>query len=298
MRQRFYEVADELVADDPRVVLVMADIGVAAVGDHERVVNVGIREQLMVGVASGLALEGYRPIAHSYAPFLVQRPWEQLKLDLGHQGVGAVLVSVGASYDAASAGRTHQAPEDVALLSTLPGWTIHVPGHGAEMESHLRRAVAEDGNAYIRLEALSNRASHDSSGSVVAVREGTPDSPVVLAVGPMLDQVMEALAGIDVTVAYTSTVRPLDLGGVRDLALGRTTFAIVEPYLEGTSHFELSRALSDRPVRLGSFGYRRIESRRYGTAEEHRRAHGLDGGGLRERLTTFFDRSEARAVLV
>lgn len=298
MRQRFYEVAGELAADDSRVVLVMADIGTGAVAARERMINVGIREQLMVGVASGLALEGYRPIVHSYAPFLVQRPWEQLKLDLGHQGVGAVLVSVGASYDAASAGRTHQAPEDVSLLSTLPGWSIHVPGHGAEMESYLRRAARDEGNVYIRLDASSNQASHDSSGSVVAVREGSSDAPVVIAVGPMLDAVIEAMAGIDVTVGYTSTVRPFDRAGVLRLGLGRSVYAIVEPYLEGTSHFELARAVSDRPTRIGSFGYRLIESRRYGTPEDHRRAHGLDVRGLRDRLTGFFDRASARALLV
>ena len=88
----------------------------------------------MIGVAAGLALEGYRPVAHSYTPFLVERPYEMLKLDLGHNDLGAVLVSIGASYDAAREGRTHQAPEDVALVAALPGWTIHVPGHVDEAE--------------------------------------------------------------------------------------------------------------------------------------------------------------------
>ena len=142
MRQRFYRVTTQALEDDPDVAVVLADIGVSELPRHPRVFNVGIREQTMIGVAAGLALEGYRPIVHSYAPFIVERPYEQLKLDLGHQDVGAVLVSVGASYDGARSGRTHQAPEDVPLVATLPGWTIHVPGHPDEVERLLRRSAA------------------------------------------------------------------------------------------------------------------------------------------------------------
>ena len=129
MRQRFTRVTAEALETHPRLAVVLADIGddaFAATGARqrhpERVINVGIREQLMISVAAGLAQEGLRPIVHSYAPFLVERPFEQIKLDLGHQDVGALLVSIGASYDASAEGRTHQAPGDVALLSTLPGF--------------------------------------------------------------------------------------------------------------------------------------------------------------------------------
>jgi transketolase len=94
----------------------------------EALLNVGIREQLMISVAGGLALAGMRPIVHSYASFLVERAFEQVKLDLAHQDAHAVLVSIGASYDAARAGRTHQAPEDVALIDTVPGFSVLVPG--------------------------------------------------------------------------------------------------------------------------------------------------------------------------
>ena len=104
MRSRFYRVAAEALDDDERVAIVLADIGAAQLPQHERIHNVGIREQLMIGVAAGLALEGYRPVVHSYTPFLVERPYEQIKLDLGHQDVGAVLVSTGASYDARAKG--------------------------------------------------------------------------------------------------------------------------------------------------------------------------------------------------
>ena len=120
MRTVFASVASSLLDEDPMAAVVLAEISVdlfakAAARHPDRVLNVGIREQLMVSVGGGLALAGLRPIVHTYAPFLVERAFEQVKLDLGHQGARAVLVSIGASYDAARGGRTHQAPEDVAL---------------------------------------------------------------------------------------------------------------------------------------------------------------------------------------
>jgi len=89
MRSRFYDLVPRVLEDDPKVAVVLADIGAGYLPRHERIFNVGIREQLMIGVTAGLALEGYRPVAHSYATFLVERPYEQVKLDLGHQGLGA-----------------------------------------------------------------------------------------------------------------------------------------------------------------------------------------------------------------
>src|ERR1700692_2005763 len=105
MRKRFYGVAADAPEADEGVALVFAEIGIGEMPKHPRLFNVGIREQLMIGVAAGLALEGYRPVVHSYTPFVVERPYEQIKLDLGHQDVGAVLVRNGASYDASHAGR-------------------------------------------------------------------------------------------------------------------------------------------------------------------------------------------------
>ena len=103
LRTRFYRLLPELLAEDRRAVAVFGEVGVGYLDEAavapvaDRVLNVWIREQLVIGVAGGLALTGLRPIAHTFGPFLVERPFEQVKLDLGHQGVGAVLVSAGGS---------------------------------------------------------------------------------------------------------------------------------------------------------------------------------------------------------
>ena len=295
MRERFYERAAEALDADERVALVFAEIGVGEMTRHPRLFNVGIREQLMIGVAAGLALEGYRPVAHSYAPFLVERPYEQIKLDLCHQDVGAVLVSTGASYDAARGGRTHQAPADVALIAALPGWTIHVPGHPDELERVFARALATDDRVYIRMSEESNEAPVAGDG-LVPLRSGSRAAPLVVAVGPTLDPVLDATADIDVSVAYLSTVRPFDAAGLRAAARGADV-VLVEPYLAGTSSAEASLALTDRPHRLLALGVANTELRRYGSRDEHRAAHGLDAAGIRASIEAWLPAaSEERAA--
>lgn len=284
MREAFVDAVVQALDSDERVVLVLADISAAmfapAARRHpDRVLNVGIREQLLISVAGGLALTGLRPVVHSYAPFLVERPFEQLKLDLGHQDVGAVLVSIGASYDAAAAGRTHQAPEDVALLDALPGWTIHVPGHPTEAAQLLRAAIAGAGRVYLRLSDVANSEPQPTGEGLRILRRGSRG--VVLAVGPTLDAVLAATAGLDITVGYLSTVRPFDGPGLR-AALGeaRLKIVLVEPYLAGTSARVVADALREHPHRQLGLGVRNAELRAYGSPTDHDTAHGLDVPGL------------------
>ena len=286
MRQHFYDLTRDALAEDARVAVVTAQIGTQAIGEHPRHFDVGIREQLMIGVAAGLALEGYRPVAHSYTPFLVERPYEMLKLDLGHNDLGAVLVSIGASYDAAHEGRTHQAPEDVALVAALPGWTIHVPGHVDELDVLLRRAFASDDRVYIRLSEETNHARVDGGGFTV-LRRGSPGAALVVAVGPTLRPVLKATVDRDVSVAYVATVRPFPHDALRDALADGTDVVLVEPYLAGTSAPEVGVALRDRPHRLLALGIPNAEFRHYGTGAEHRAAHGLDADGLGRSLRSF-----------
>ena len=295
MRTVFASTASSLLDEDPLAAVVLAEISAdlfakAAARHPDRVLNVGIREQLMVSVGGGLALAGLRPIVHTYAPFLVERAFEQVKLDLSHQEARAVLVSIGASYDAARGGRTHQAPEDVALLDTLPGFAVQVPGHPDEVPGLLRGAVGvlDSGSTYLRLSTESNRSALPLWPGLQVVRPGR--QAVVVAVGPMLSPVLDAVSDLDVTVAYTTTVRPFDAEGLRALVPSSgSSVVLVEPYLAGTSSFAVSSALAGRAHRLLSLGVDRTELRRYGTPSYHAALYGLDATGIRRSVTDFLD---------
>ncbi|MFE7131087.1 transketolase family protein [Streptomyces sp. NPDC057638] len=296
MRDRFISTASRLLDEDPRLAVVLADISTdgfaPAQRTHpDRVINVGIREQLLVGVGGGLALTGVRPIVHTFASFLVERPFEQVKLDFQHQGTGAVLVSAGGSYDWPSGGFTHMAPGDVALMDTLDDWTIHVPGHPDEAEALLRRAATGDDRVYLRLSLQQNEEPLPVTGEgFLTLREGR--SGVVVAVGPMLGAVTEAVADLDVTVLYATTVRPFDGAALRRATETATAdIVLVEPYLAGTSTAAASDALRDIPHRILARGVGRKELRHYGEMSEHLAAQRLDPASLREDIGAFLGAS-------
>lgn len=292
MREAFLSTIDEAMGVDPRLALVLADVSAAqpcrAGTRHPgRVINVGIREQLLIGVAGGLALAGMRPVAHTFSSFLIERPYEQIKLDLSHQGVGAVLVSWAASYDLPCAGRTHQSPADVALIDCLPGWTVHVPGHPAEARRLLLESLPGDARVYLRLSAQSNELPHLDAG-FRQIRQGSRG--VVLAVGPMLDRVLAATQSIDVSVLYATTVRPFDARGLRAAveAAGAADVILVEPYLAGTSAHCVAEALRGISHRQLSLGVRRdCELRLYGELADHDIAHDLDEAGIAAAVKEF-----------
>ena len=297
-RTTFATTAVDLLEDDLSVALVYAEISGQYFGDAERrhperVVNVGIREQLLVNVGAGLALAGMRPIVHTFGSFLVERAFEQIKLGFNHQDVGGVLVGSGGSYDNTAGGRTHQAPGDVALIDTLPDWTIHTPGHADEVEASIRAAVAGNGRDYVRVVGHQNAEAYPVQPGIFHVlRLGSRG--VVLAVGPMLDPVLAAVEGLDLSVLYANTIRPFDAVGLRSV-LQRPDVVLVEPYLAGTSTRLVNDALSDLPHRVLSLGVGDPELRRYGNPADHVAAHGLDAAGLRASITRFLAQAATAA---
>jgi transketolase len=130
-----------------------------------------------------------------------------------------------------------------------------------------------------------NTESFSGSGLHV-VRRGS--GATVVALGPVLDEVLAATADRDVTVLYAHGVRPFDAATLRAV-LAAPEVVLVEPWLAGTSTRVVADALRDVPHRLLSLGTRRTELRHYGSPAEHQRAHGLDAAGIRRSVGSFLD---------
>jgi transketolase len=294
MRERAGETAADLLDEDPRVAVVLAEISTSQFGralrSHpDRAVNVGIMEQAMVGVAAGFAMEGFLPVVHTITPFLVERPLEQIKLDFGYQGLEGTFVSVGGSYDYTSEGFTHHSPGDVQVMLTVPGMEVLAPGASDELD-RLFRATYADGHAtYLRTSIGTNEESRPVEfGRLDVVRRG--GSATVIAVGPMLDRTLAAIEGLDVTVLYVTTVSPFDANGLAREVADAAEVIAVTPFMEGTLTPLLAPALAHRPSRFQSIGVGRDVLREYGTPKDHDRARGLDTAGIRERIARFLVR--------
>src|SRR5206468_8382747 len=133
------------------------------------------------------------------APFLVERPFEQVKLDFGYQGLGGTLASIGAPYDYGTEGGTHHAPGDVGVVLTVPGVEVLVPGCAVELDVLLRGTYANGRLTYLRASVAQNDDVFDvAPGRLHVIRRGT--RATVIAVGPMLSRTLAATDGLDVTV--------------------------------------------------------------------------------------------------
>ncbi len=287
IRQQFVATIESLLPQDERLTLLLGDIGVFGFRNSfakypERVVNIGILEQATVSFAAGLAREGLVPIFHSIAPFVVERAYEQLKTDFCYQQLGGNFVSVGASFDYASLGCTHHCPGDVGILKNLPNMQVVTPGNSAEFDTLFRSSYANGSPTYFRLSEKAHKQDVPVHfGRAAVLRQGR--AATVVVVGQLLEAVLEAVEGLDVSVVYYSTVAPFDR---ETLAHHATPKVIcVEPFYEGTLAHEITAALYPRAFSLTSIGVPHRFLTNYGKLAEHEAACGLDAASLRQRIS-------------
>lgn len=292
MRKQFVTTVENIIAADDKVVLLLGDIGVFGFRNTfnafpSRIYNIGILEQAMTSMAAGLSKEGFHPVVHSIAPFIVERCFEQLKVDVGYQKFPINIVSVGASYDYAALGCTHHCPGDVSLMMTIPGMNIFVPGCDSDFDRLFTQTYKQGNPNYFRLtekgHGLDVSVNFSAGNKIRDGRNGT-----VIAIGPMLGKVLEACADQDVTILYYTTLNPFDTELLKDNATNGK-IAVVEPFYEGTTSHCILKAMADKPVVVKFIGVPREFLSKYGHAADHDAALLLDTKNIASRLQSFFN---------
>jgi transketolase len=291
MREQMVQTLQELMVQDERLVVLLGNISASLFDkalfkrNPPRIYDLGIAEQALIGVAAGMATQGLIPVAHSITPFLVERPFEQLKDDFCYQGLGGNFISIGASYDYSTDGMTHQGSADVQILRSLPRMQIVVPGTAREFDALFRESYANGAPTYFRTSARANPEDVEVRfGKAEVVRTGT--QATVVAVGPALASTRAATEGLDVTVLYYTTAVPFD-GETLRAASPHGRIVLIEPFYAGTLVPEIVAAMGHIPTTVEAIGVPREVLYHYGTPEEHDEAIGLTPHGICQRLETF-----------
>ena len=175
MRDSFLQAMKERMAAARDVFFLTADFGSPVLDGvrkdfPDRFVNVGISEQNLVNVATGLALEGFRVVAYAIAPFITMRCLEQIRINLAIlsqiRPLNVTLVGVGAGYSYEVSGPTHQALEDIAVMRALPNVGVWSPADAATAAAMAHPALDGIGVRYLRLDShpLPDLAPRDQHG--------------------------------------------------------------------------------------------------------------------------------------
>ncbi|MCI9251209.1 MAG: hypothetical protein HFI22_05270 [Lachnospiraceae bacterium] len=258
MFQRFSEEMKDILKKEENCILILMGIRQYTFREcrkycPQRVIDTGIMEPAAVGIAAGMAAKGLVPFLHTWTPFLVERAYEQLKLDFGCQKLGGNFIGAGASYDLTAYGDSHYCPSDVPILKQIRNMQIAVPGTADEFAALFRAAYNNGYPTYYRLSENVNHKSHIADfGKASVLRKGS--CATILAVGPMLDYILPAAEEYDVTVLYYTTVVPFDRETLRKYISGHRIM-IAEPYHKGAVLGEVVEALSGYPLKIELIGF-------------------------------------------
>jgi len=287
MRKQFVKTVEDLVNQDKRLVVLLGDIGVFGFRNSftvhpDRVYNIGILEQATISLAAGLAKTDLIPVVHTIAPFIVERSLEQIKVDFAFQKLGGNFVSVGASYDYAALGATHHCPADVGILKNIPGMEIVIPGTAEEFDTLFRQSYNNGNPTYFRLSERVNAESQKVTfGKAQVIKKGK--KATVLAVGPMLKNVLLAAKKEDVTVLHYTTLSPFDSKTLKNNAVGNKVL-ICEPYYEGALALDVLNTFPDTAVEIAHAGMPKRFLSKYGMAEDHDKDLGMTAEVIKKKL--------------
>jgi len=269
-RDAFAETLERLAENDKRIVVVVNDsVGSSKMGGFkknfpDRLINVGIAEQNMVGVAAGLANAGFIPFVCAAACFLTGRALEQIKADVAYSNTNVKLVGISSGMAYGALGPTHHSIEDFAWTRVIANMTVIAPADPNETAQAIETAASSIGPMFLRLSRMGVPEVHDSGyrfqiGKPATLKEGK--DLTLIANGVMVTRALEAAKmlaqeGIDARVLNMATVRPLDKEAI--IKAAQETGAIVTAE-EHSTHGGLGSAVAEvvvenAPVKMRILG--------------------------------------------
>lgn len=294
MRNAFSATLFECAKADSRIFIVVADISPAGSMAQfqseypQRFINVGVAEQVMIGISAGLALKGCRPFAYTIATFALYRPFEMVRDDLCYQNLPVTVVGMGAGLIYSTLGGTHHAQEDIAIAGAIPNMQILAPCDPLECIEATRHCAKQDkGPVYLRIgkagepNLTENALDPFVFGKLRYLRRGT--DVCVLSYGVIMTlavQVADRLEseGASVSVVSCHTVKPLDRPGIEEALRNHGRVIVIEEHAPQGGLAPQTQQIAwetQAACRLHTFTLRDAFIHTYGTHEDLLAAHGL-----------------------
>ena len=261
----------KLASEEPKIIALSADLGNSSGLERfkssfpNRFINIGIAEQNLVGVAAGLAKEGFIPFASSFAPFITMRACEQVRMNLGYMQLNVKIVAIGSGLSMGFLGNSHYGLEDIAIIRAIPNITIISPADCAEVVKSVNAACKFTGPVYIRLTGVPNsKLVYEEDyefviGKAVDLRIGK--DLAIIATGSVTAEALEAAKflekkGISSSVINMHTIKPLDEEKLLDLSQNFEKMVIIEEHSRvgglgsAIAEFYMSKFLSPKILHI------------------------------------------------
>lgn len=295
MRNSFAAAFHDAAGKDPRLCLLVADISPAGSiqafreAYPERFINTGVAEQVMIGMAAGMAMQGLRPFAYTIAPFALYRPFEMIRVDLAYQNLPVTVVGIGGGVTYSVLGGTHHAQEDIAIAGAVPNMSIIAPCDPLETQAATHWCASqEQGPVYLRLGKagepdLTSAASDPFMfGKLRYLTRGK--DVAILSYGPILKMGKELAArfqgqGKSVSLISVHTLKPLDSDGIAMLMASHSQVVVIEEMAPHGGLSDKIKALAwerRAQCRLDTFTLDDAFHHRYGTHAQLLGVHGLE----------------------
>jgi len=295
MRKEFSLWMESYGRDRQEAVFLTGDLGFMALEQvksamQDRFINVGVAEQNMISVAAGLAQQGLEPFCYSIAPFLVFRPFEQIRLDVCAHNMNVKLVGNGGGYGYGIMGTTHHALEDLAVLTSLLNMKCYIPFCNEDVTTVCQAMVSRKGPAYLRLGFGSVPKDVVLPQTYAPVRRLVSGSALtIVGCGPVLLNVIAAMneLGVEGDVFAVTELPVSDWAGIGDSLKRTKKLLVVEEHVrrggvgEHLAFWMVGEGISARFTHRCALGY---PDNRYGSQSYHQSVCGLDQGSLQEAI--------------
>jgi transketolase len=291
MRAQFTKTVLDLHKKNKKIFLILGDIGVYGFKNllnknPKRGLNLGILEQAMISFAAGLSKIGFIPVVHTIATFMVDRAFEQLKLDFGYQKLNGNFISVGGSYDYAALGCSHHCPEDINLMKNIPNMQIIIPGNSAEFHQLFIQSYRAKLPKYYRLSAEENSmTSNIVFGKANILNQG--DKITIIAIGPVLNFIFDECIKLNLNLVYYTTIRPFDYKILNKIKNKTKKIIIVEPFYAGSIINEVINHYKDKALQIESISVPFDFLTNYGSKTEHDNHIGFTNENFKNIATKF-----------